>query len=169
MQLPAVAFPAYYVLATLFLMKVICAQELHTVYIVNNCGKGYPVLGGLYGEFYPTTDPTTTLTFQGPAWGLLSYLQYTDDDGNNVCGKDGEGCTMVEATLSNTGSSVDITLIPPHAFSVGAGFAYYGGCNGAGMNCTSAACPGAKHNASEGWLQVSCTSASVSLEITFCQ
>ncbi|TFY64769.1 hypothetical protein EVJ58_g2394 [Rhodofomes roseus] len=128
MQLPAVAFPAYYVLATLFLMKVICAQELHTVYIVNNCGKGYPVLGGLYGEFYPTTDPTTTLTFQGPAWGLLS-----------------------------------------HAFSVAAGFAYYGGCNGAGMNCTSADCPGAKHNSSEGWLQVSCTSASVSLEITFCE
>ncbi|KAF8726218.1 hypothetical protein AX14_007929 [Amanita brunnescens Koide BX004] len=42
------------------------------------------------------------------------------------CGLDGEGCTLIENTLVNpttpgSGSSTDIPLIPPHAFSVTSG------------------------------------------------
>lgn len=40
---------------------------------------------------------------------VCSYLQ----TGN--CGDDGEGCTLVEATLINGASSADISLIPPYA------------------------------------------------------
>ncbi|KAH9830061.1 glycopeptide [Rhodofomes roseus] len=150
-----------------FLVTVVHAQEQHIVSIVNNCGKGYPVLGGLDGrQFYPTSEP---VVFVGPALGLFSYLQYTDDDGNNVCEQNGEGCTTIEASLNSNGSSADISLVPPHAFSVTTGFGYYDGCDGAGLDCTNADCPGAKkHNSSQGWLPISCSAANVSLGITFC-
>ena len=43
------------------------------------------------------------------------------------CGFNGDGCTLIETTLVNptapgSGSSTDISLIPPHAFSVTSGF-----------------------------------------------
>ena len=43
------------------------------------------------------------------------------------CGFNGEGCTLIETTLvnvapGNAGSSTDISLIPPHSFSVTSGF-----------------------------------------------
>ena len=43
------------------------------------------------------------------------------------CGDNGEGCTLIETTLVNptspgSGSSTDISLIPPLAFSVTSGF-----------------------------------------------
>ena len=44
-----------------------------------------------------------------------------------ACGDNGEGCTLVETTLVNpgapgSGSSTDLSLIYPHAFSVTTGF-----------------------------------------------
>ncbi|EPT01261.1 hypothetical protein FOMPIDRAFT_111940 [Fomitopsis schrenkii] len=151
-------------IAGLIFVSVRC-QEVHYVTFTNKCDYGTPVLGGLDGQFYPSAD---SYEFTGAAWGLISYLQYTDEDGDDVCGENGEGCTMIEASLSNQGSSADITLIYPHVFSVTSGFGYYGGCDGAGADCTSATCPLAKHNSSQSALQVSCTAPNVSLAITFC-
>ncbi|KAH9931887.1 uncharacterized protein B0H18DRAFT_988442 [Fomitopsis serialis] len=56
------------------------------------------------------------------------------------CGQNGEECTLVEATLENAGSAADISLIPPHEFSVTSGFGFYGGCDGVGTDCTSSSC-----------------------------
>jgi len=50
------------------------------------------------------------------------------------CGNDGEDCTLVEASLINGASSADISLIPPHEFSVTSGFGYYDGCDGVGAD-----------------------------------
>ncbi|EPT01264.1 hypothetical protein FOMPIDRAFT_84920 [Fomitopsis schrenkii] len=147
------------------------AQEVHYVSFTNNCDKGTPVLGGPYGQFYTGGG---SYEFSGPALGLISilssrsYLQYTDEDGNDVCGENGEGCTMVEASLTNQGSNADITLIPPHVFSVTSGFGYYGGCDGAGADCTSEDCAPAIRNSSQVGLAVSCAAPNVSLAVTFC-
>ncbi|KAJ3993582.1 hypothetical protein F5050DRAFT_1577294, partial [Lentinula boryana] len=89
------------------------------------------------------------------------------------CGTDGEGCTMVETTLINpttpgSGSSTDITLIPPHSFSVTTGFGYFNGCNGAGADCTNANCPTAFHQPDDTHVQVACQANNVDLVITFC-
>ncbi|KAJ3898620.1 hypothetical protein F5879DRAFT_1066158 [Lentinula edodes] len=102
---------------------------------------------------------------KGPLIAAVAYL----DVG---CGADGQGCTMVETTLVNpttpgSGSSTDITLIPPHSFSIATGFGYFNGCNGAGADCTNANCPTAFHNPNNTHVQVACQSDNVTLVITF--
>ncbi|KAG6836312.1 hypothetical protein H0H93_009232 [Arthromyces matolae] len=68
-----------------------------------------------------------------------------DDDsspGGKKCGFNGENCSLLELTMKDadpaqegSGSSADISLIPPHAFSVTSGFSYWNGCDGQGANC----------------------------------
>ncbi|CCM02612.1 uncharacterized protein FIBRA_04715 [Fibroporia radiculosa] len=72
--------------------------ETHTVSFTNNCGFGTPYLWGPDGVLLSTGDDYTT---NGPAPGLIAYLQCDDRCGNN-----GEGCTTVDATLTNEGNSV---------------------------------------------------------------
>ncbi|KAJ7762945.1 hypothetical protein B0H16DRAFT_502691 [Mycena metata] len=149
---------------TLLAVAVASVQaESHTVTFANNCGHGTPQLiqgtkvlssGGAY------TSP-------GPLNGAIAYLQ----TGN--CGFNGEGCTMVEVTLVNptspgAGSSVDLTLIPPHAFSVTTGFGYYNGCNNSGADCTGPNCSTAFKVSSDNQVQVQCEVNDVDLVITFC-
>ncbi|KAJ3831460.1 glycopeptide [Lentinula raphanica] len=131
--------------AALIVFVVGVQAETHTVVFVNRCGRGTPRL----------KRNGVTLSTGGP---------YT----SNGCGADGEGCTMVETTLVNpttpgSGSSTDITLIPPHEFSVTTGFGYYNGCDG-----TNPSCPLAFRKPSDTFAQVACQADNVNLAITFC-
>ncbi|TDL18836.1 Glp-like protein [Rickenella mellea] len=151
----------------LFLVATVVAvkAETHTIHFVNRCGFGTPTLI-VGGRVASTGDDFTCST--GGILGGIAYLQ------TGACGFNGEGCTMVETTLINpvngpgSGSSTDITLIPPHSFSVTTGFGYYNGCNGAGADCTNANCGTAKHKSSDSFVQVACQDNNVNLVVTFC-
>ncbi|KAF8577176.1 glycopeptide [Ramaria rubella] len=137
------------------------AAESHTVTFTNKCGKGTPLLKA-NGQ---TLSTGGSFTINGP---LVSAIAYT---GN--CGDNGEGCTLVETTLQNpttpgSGSSTDISLIPPHTFSVTSGFGYFNGCDGQGADCTSESCPQAFHVSTDTGVQVACQTPNVNLAITFC-
>ncbi|KAH9485788.1 hypothetical protein JR316_0002703 [Psilocybe cubensis] len=137
--------------------------ESHTVHFTNRCGHGTPTL--IQGGRVLSTGGD--FTSNGPLVAAIAYLQ----TGN--CGFNGEGCTLVETTLINptspgSGSSTDISLIPPHSFSVTSGFGYFNGCDGAGANCASANCNTAFHNPNDNQVQVACQSNNVNLAITFC-
>ncbi|KAH9830058.1 glycopeptide [Rhodofomes roseus] len=134
--------------------------ETHTVSFVNKCVDGTPWLWGPNGALYTSTG--ASITFDGEAPGLISYLQ------TGSCGNNGEGCTLIEASLINGASSADISLIPPHEFSVTSGFGYYGGCEPAGADCTYAQCPDAFHTSGMTGVQVDCIADNVDLSITFC-
>ncbi|KAF9445928.1 hypothetical protein P691DRAFT_784589 [Macrolepiota fuliginosa MF-IS2] len=137
--------------------------ESHTVTFDNRCKFGTPTLIQA-GRVLSTGGAFTT---NGPLTAAIAYLQ----TGN--CGFNGERCTLVETTLRNptspgSGSSTDLSLIPPHTFSVTSGFGYFNGCNGAGADCTNANCPTAFHNPNDTFVQVACQVNDVDLVITFC-
>ncbi|KAF9478127.1 hypothetical protein BDN70DRAFT_880390 [Pholiota conissans] len=137
--------------------------ETHTVHFANNCGFGTPTL--IQGGNVLSTGGD--VTFGGPLLGAIAYLQ------TGGCGFNGEGCTLIETTLRNptspgSGSSTDISLIPPHSFSVTSGFGYFGGCEPAGADCTFADCPTAFHVPTDTQVQVACQVNNVNLAITFC-
>ncbi|KAJ7639969.1 hypothetical protein DFH06DRAFT_1053038 [Mycena polygramma] len=137
--------------------------ESHTVIFSNNCGFGTPTL--IQGANVLSTGGA--YTSNGPLTAAIAYLQ------TGSCGFNGDGCTMVETTLVNptspgAGSSTDLTLIPPHAFSVTTGFGYYNGCDGAGADCTSGSCSTAFHVSTDNQVQVQCETNDVNLVITFC-
>ncbi|KAJ7785012.1 glycopeptide [Mycena maculata] len=139
------------------------AQETHTVHFTNLCGFGTPTL--IQGPNVLSTGevtPPTDYTSSGPLLGAIAYLQY------GVCGFNGEGCTLIETSLNNGFSSSDISLIPPHSFSVTSGFGYYNGCDGAGADCTDPSCPDAMTDPSQTYKQVGCPAGNVDIAITFC-
>ncbi|KAJ7144546.1 hypothetical protein C8R44DRAFT_692047 [Mycena epipterygia] len=151
------------VLAVLAVAVSSVRAESHTVTFTNNCGRGTPTLIQ-NGNVLSTGGAFTS---NGPLIGAIAYLQ------TGSCGFNGEGCTMVETTLVNptspgSGSSTDITLIAPHAFSVTTGFGYFNGCQPAGADCTNANCNTAFHQPSDTFVQVACQVANVGLSITFC-
>ncbi|KAJ6471599.1 hypothetical protein C8R47DRAFT_1222128 [Mycena vitilis] len=137
--------------------------ETHTVSFVDNCGFGTPTL--IQGENVLSTGaPYTT---NGPLISAIAYLQ------TGSCGFNGENCTTVEITLANptspgVGSIADLTLIPPHAFSVATSVEYSSGCNGTGAACTSSNCPTAYHLPTDPPVEVSCQTDNVGIVITFC-
>ncbi|KAI5827892.1 hypothetical protein K523DRAFT_308371 [Schizophyllum commune Tattone D] len=143
-------------------VAVLAAAETHTIHFDNACGRGTPMI---YQNFKQLHSGPGDYTFQGEARSVIAFLQ----TGN--CGANGEGCTMVEFTLVNGGqvSSTDVTLIPPHTFSVATGFGYYNGCDGVGNNCQSANCPGAFHQTGDYGAQRQCVHDNVNLAITFCK
>ncbi|KDR69862.1 hypothetical protein GALMADRAFT_912690 [Galerina marginata CBS 339.88] len=139
------------------------SAETHTVRFDNRCGKGTPTL--IQGGRVLSTGGDFTIN--GPLFGAIAYLQ------TGGCGFNGEHCTLIETTLVNptspgSGSSSDISLIAPHAFSVTSGFGYFNGCNGAGADCTNANCPTAFRNPGDTHVQVACQANNVNLVITFC-
>lgn len=147
-------------LLTASLAMVRVNAESHTVTFDNKCGTGTPYLRAQNGDVLSTG---AAYTIDGPLIGAIAYLQ----TGN--CGNNGEGCTLVETTLENDQSSTDISLIPPHAFSVTTGFGYYNGCDVSGCDCTSADCTEcAFFNPDDTYVQVPCTVANCDLVITFC-
>ncbi|KAF8726212.1 hypothetical protein AX14_007924 [Amanita brunnescens Koide BX004] len=139
------------------------SAESHTVHFVNNCGRGTPTLVQ-NGNILSTGGDYVS---NGPLISAIAYLQ------TGSCGLNGEGCTLIETTLVNpttpgSGSSTDISLIPPHAFSVTSGFGYYNGCDGAGADCTNPNCPTAFFQPGDTGVQVPCQVDNVDLAITFC-
>ncbi|KAF7340593.1 Glycopeptide [Mycena sanguinolenta] len=151
--LAAVAFAAGQVLA-----------ETHTVTFDNRCNSGTPMLIGQGGAVLSTGGAYTS---NGPLVGAIAYLQ----TGN--CGFNGEGCTLLETTLQNPtcpgcGSSTDLSLIPPHSFSVTTGFGYIGACAPGGADCNNANCNTAFHTPTDYWVQVQCEADDADLVITFC-
>ncbi|KAF7340584.1 Glycopeptide [Mycena sanguinolenta] len=153
--------------ATLAVIAVAAGKALaesHTVTFANNCGFGTPTLIGQGGAVLSTGGAYTS---NGPLTGAIAYLQ------TGSCGFNGEGCTLVETTLVNPtcagcGSSTDISLIPPHAFSVTTGFGYLGSCSPAGADCNNANCNTAFHQPSDTFVQVACQADDANLVITFC-
>ena len=102
-------------------------------------------------------------THKGELVGAIAYLQ----TGN--CGANGEGCLYVETTLKNpdpnqpgSGSSTDLSLIPPHKFSVKTGFHYFNGCDGQGKVCAGQKCKTAFHHPKDTHVQVACQKKNVS-------
>ncbi|KAF5309381.1 hypothetical protein D9619_012482 [Psilocybe cf. subviscida] len=137
--------------------------ETHTVHFDNRCGFGTPTL--IQGGNVLSTGGD--FTSNGPLTAAIAYLQ----TGN--CGFNGEGCTLIETTLVNptspgSGSSTDISLISPHAFSVASGFGYFDGCDGSGADCSDGNCPSAFRQSNDNQVQVACQSNNVNLAITFC-
>jgi len=157
-----VTFPV--ILCSTFVLSVISAlAEKHTISFDNQCGYGSPRLIQK-GNILSTGDPYTS---SGPFWAGIAYLQ----TGN--CLLNGERCTLVEMSLANPtcsgcGSSVDISLIPPLAYSVPASFSYSGGCDGQGATCSSQACKTAFFVPTDNHVQVQCQEDDVNLLITFC-
>ncbi|KAL5506909.1 hypothetical protein ACEPAH_6365 [Sanghuangporus vaninii] len=138
--------------------------ESHTVTFENKCGKGTPQLL----QNGKTLSTGGAYTSGGPLISAISFLQ------TGSCGQNGEGCTLVETTLRNpttpgSGSSSDISLIPPHKFSVASGFRYENGCDGKGADCPDANCPQAFRKPNDTNVQVACQADNVNLVITFCE
>ncbi|KAJ6586186.1 glycopeptide [Mycena capillaripes] len=128
--------------------------ETHTVHFTNNCGFGTPTL--IQGGRVLSTGRDYSQS--GALRGGIAYLQ------TGGCGFNGEGCTLVELSLTNGFSSADISLIPPHAFSVTSGFGYYNGCDGAGT-CDLRQCPEAFEHPSETFKQVGCSAPNCNLAV----
>ncbi|EPT01256.1 hypothetical protein FOMPIDRAFT_1048972 [Fomitopsis schrenkii] len=132
--------------------------ESHTVTFTNHCGKGTPTLKSQNGQTLSTGGAYTS---DGAALGLIAYLQ------TGQCGNNGEGCTLVEVTLENGKSAADISLIPPHAFSVASGF-NFNACDNAGTDCTDANCPKAYRHPNDNFAVVGCGADNVNIDIKFC-
>ncbi|EGO03627.1 hypothetical protein SERLA73DRAFT_101864 [Serpula lacrymans var. lacrymans S7.3] len=137
--------------------------ETHTITFNNKCGHGTPTLVQ-NGNILSTGGAYTS---NGPFVSAIAYLQ------TGSCGLNGESCTLIETTLQNpttpgSGSSTDISLIPPHSFSVTSGFGYYNGCDGAGADCNNANCPDAFHTSDQTTVQVACQVDNVSFAGRFC-
>jgi hypothetical protein len=137
--------------------------ESHTITFNNKCGKGTPQLIQ-NGKVLSTGQPYTS---SGPFTAAIAYLQ------TGGCGLNGEQCTTLEMTLQNpptpgAGSSTDVTLIAPHAFNVGVGFAYANGCDGQGQSCEDANCHDAFRTPTDYFAQTQCEAANVNLVVTFC-
>ncbi|KAF9014226.1 glycopeptide [Cyathus striatus] len=132
--------------------------ETHTIHFDNRCGFGTPTLVQ-NGQILSTGGDYTS---NGPLVDAIAYLQ------TGSCGINGEGCAIVEITLQNpttpgNGSSAEISLIPPHAFNAPIGFGYYGGCDGAGADCTTSANCGTAFPT-----PITCQQNNANLTIIFC-
>ncbi|KAK7461440.1 hypothetical protein VKT23_008618 [Stygiomarasmius scandens] len=145
-------------------MAVIGANaESHTINFTNKCGRGTPQLvqnGNILSS-------GGSFTSNGPFVAGIAYLQ------TGGCGLNGDNCMTVEMTLQNptspgSGSSTDLSLIPPLAFNVPTRFEYTGGCDGQGQTCSDANCNTAFHVPTDNQVQVACQTNDVSLNIIFC-
>ncbi|KAJ7487045.1 glycopeptide [Mycena latifolia] len=153
------------VIGMLSLAIGIAHAETHTITFTNKCKSGTPKL--IQGPNVLSSGDKP-FTIHGPLRGAIAYLQTGD------CGFNGENCIIVETTLVNpatpgSGSSTDLSVIPPHKFSVKTGFKYFNGCNGAGADCTNPNCPAAFHHPNETGRLVACQADNVNLAITFCE
>ncbi|KAF7327177.1 Glycopeptide [Mycena kentingensis (nom. inval.)] len=153
-----------YSLSALLLAAGMAAAETHTVTMVNNCGGGSIPTLVQGGKILSTGEPYTA---NGRFETARAFLQQ-----GSKCSIDGMPCTVVEITLgtddgSGNGSQVNLSLIPPLAFTVKAGFKYTKGCS-SGAVCGDANCPTAYHVDSDHHALVPCPEPDNSVEITFC-
>ncbi|KAK7466180.1 hypothetical protein VKT23_004901 [Stygiomarasmius scandens] len=147
-----------------FAAAAICANaESHTITFTNKCGKGTPQLVQS-GKVLSNGEPYTS---NGAFATGIAYLQ------TGGCGLNGDNCMTVEMTLVNptgdgSGSSTDLSLIPPLAFNVPIHFEYANGCDGQGQTCSNANCNTAFHVPDDTQTQVQCQTKDVNLNIIFC-
>ncbi|KAK7692613.1 hypothetical protein QCA50_004245 [Cerrena zonata] len=146
-----------------FLLFTVVYAEQHTVRFENHCGSGTPTLIQGANTLSTGQDYTSNGTFSS----AIAYLQ------TGACGFNGENCSLVEMTLGNShcvgcGSSVDISLIPPHAFNVETSFSFIDGCDGSGATCATKDCKTAFFKFDDNQVQVACQTDNVGLLITFC-
>ncbi|KAI0044979.1 glycopeptide [Auriscalpium vulgare] len=153
---------------TLFLSVLLAGSavvnaESHTIRFDNQCGKGTPtlIIGG------HVVSNGSDFTSSGPASSGIAYLQ------TGQCLFNGENCALTEFTLGNPtcagcGSSVDISLIPPHALNVPTAFSFFNGCDGQGASCSTPDCSTAFFKPDDNQVQVACQTDNVDLLITFC-
>ncbi|EIN12106.1 hypothetical protein PUNSTDRAFT_50771 [Punctularia strigosozonata HHB-11173 SS5] len=137
--------------------------ETHTIRFDNQCGHGTPILLQNGNILSKGEDYTHTGSFSS----AIAYLQTGD------CEYNGENCTLMELTLGNPtcagcGSSADLSLIPPHAFSVTTSFSYFNGCDGTGATCSSSTCDTAFFVPDDNQVQVACQADNVDILISFC-
>ncbi|KAL1717379.1 hypothetical protein EV715DRAFT_292258 [Schizophyllum commune] len=153
-------------LAVLLLRSASVVAESHTIKFDNQCGYGTPTL--IQGGNTLSLSDANEYTSTGQFAAAIAYLQTGD------CKYNGEGCMTTEITLVNpssagSGSSVDLSLIPPLAFNVPTTFSYYGGCDGDGKTCDSDSCGvNAFFISTDYQAQVQCQEDDVNLLITFC-
>ncbi|GJE97616.1 glycopeptide [Phanerochaete sordida] len=144
---------------------IVCANAQWTVQFNNKCGHGTPLLLE-NGKTLSTGEPVN-VSSGGVTTSTIAFLQ------TGHCGDNGENCTVVETTEHTAaiiGPTIlsDISVAPPHKFSVPAGFQYHGGgqfCDGLHADCASASCPAAEANCQIIELD---PHPPVTLEITFC-
>ncbi|KAI5889634.1 uncharacterized protein SCHCODRAFT_02635165 [Schizophyllum commune H4-8] len=157
---------AAFSLAVLLLRSTLVTAESHTIKFDNQCGYGTPTL--IQGGNTLSLNDANEYTSNGQFAAAIAYLQTGD------CKYNGEGCMTTEITLVNpssagSGSSVDLSLIPPLAFNVPTTFSYYGGCDGDGKTCDSDSCGvNAFFISTDYQAQVQCQEDDVNLLITFC-
>ncbi|KAI0743590.1 hypothetical protein C8Q80DRAFT_849356 [Daedaleopsis nitida] len=137
--------------------------ERHVIRFENKCGTGTPQLIQAGNVLSIGQD----FVSNGPFRAGIAYLQ----TGN--CGFNGDHCSMIEMTLVNptapgAGSSTDISLIPPLAFSVPVSFSYFNGCDRQGRICDHNGCDTAFYKPNDNQVQVQCQTNDVNLLITFC-
>ncbi|KAF5343453.1 hypothetical protein D9758_011840 [Tetrapyrgos nigripes] len=150
-------------IAVLAVTVIGASAESHTVTFDNRCGRGTPQLvqsGNILSS-------GAAFTANGPFSAAIAYLQ------TGECGLNGDNCMTVEMTLQNptapgSGSSVDLSLIPPLAFNVPIRFEYTNGCDGAGQTCGDGGCNTAFHVPTDNQVQVQCQNNDVNLNIIFC-
>ncbi|KAK1225446.1 hypothetical protein PQX77_011616 [Marasmius sp. AFHP31] len=159
MQLPSLFTPFVVIAAATSAVM----GESHTVQLINKCGRGTPKLVQA-GRILSSGG-----TFK--AGGPLNAIAYLH---TGECGLNGENCTLVEMTLKNptsdqpgSGSSADISLIPPYKFNVPVSFHFTNGCSN-GVICPNANCPGAFHRPDDNQLVTICQANDAGLVITFC-
>lgn len=75
--------------------------------------------------------------------------------------------TLVNPTAPGSGSSTDLSLIPPLKFNKPASFAYMNGCNGVGKKCGDANCPDAFRKPDDNQVQAQCQEKNVSVNDLF--
>ncbi|KAG7091764.1 hypothetical protein E1B28_008166 [Marasmius oreades] len=143
----------------------IAAAEHHTITMINKCGRGTPTLVR-QGNIVSTGAPYSA-NEAIPA--TIAFLQTGGCDRLN-----GAGCMTCELTLKNpdpgapgSGSSVDLSLIPPLAFNVPISFKYTNGCSN-GASCPNAGCHDVFRKPDDYFAQRACQVNDVNLEITFC-
>ncbi|KAF9245393.1 hypothetical protein BU15DRAFT_71144 [Melanogaster broomeanus] len=155
--------PHFLFLAVPLIATITVNAESHVIKFVNQCGFGSPALiqdgtNILVGDEYTTSGP----------YSGIAYLQ------TGYCLANGENCTLLEMTMINPtcagcGSTTDISLIPPHAYSVETSFAYYGGCDGEGKMCSDPDCSEDAFFTSTDYVaQVACQVENVNLLVAFC-
>ncbi|KAJ7805877.1 hypothetical protein B0H14DRAFT_2610950 [Mycena olivaceomarginata] len=101
-------------LMTLFVLVVLLVgtvrAETHTIEFTNKCGFGtvrivlfLPPTFVESGRVLSTGD----FTINGPLINGIAYLE------TGACGTSGEGCTTVQANLTDGNSCAEVSLVPP--------------------------------------------------------
>ncbi|KIM79149.1 hypothetical protein PILCRDRAFT_823728 [Piloderma croceum F 1598] len=146
-------------------LSILCttASAGHSISVNNQCGYGTPTLSAPFTNGQPT-NIAGGYSSSGDLTGFIIYLQ-----NGNQCGANGENCLILEGTLNNGYSSVDISKIPPHSFNSPLAFSYTNGAGGRSCNSASCQCDYAAFCKTDDYgAQVGSPDPNASITVTFC-